>query len=159
MNISGEFWLTEKSGIFAIDLNKARISLSLLYLPCIFSFYQPFCLLFARIFVLHEEIILCQNIIFHSWQDSPLSCNCSCSCLWGSSTWLMASSVKEQLQRKWSSYRAEGEKGPCLAFFSVGVREKLQPSVLINAPFICFAMVKLADAMVIWAPFTQLIPA
>lgn len=39
MNISGEFWLTEKSGIFAIDLNKARISLSLLYLPCIFSFY------------------------------------------------------------------------------------------------------------------------
>lgn len=73
--------------------------------------------------------------------------------------WLMASSTEEQLQRKWSSYGAERKRGPCLAFFSAGVGEKLQPSVLVNAAFICFAMVKLADAVVIQAPFMQLIPA
>lgn len=51
--------------------------------------------------------------------------------------------LRRGLQGKQSSDGAEEERGPCFAFLCVRVREKLQPSVLSDASFMCSAMVKL----------------
>lgn len=61
--------------------------------------------------------------------------------------------MEEGLQRKQSSDGAEEERGLCFAFFYVGVREKLQPSVLLDAAFMYSTTVKLSAAVVIQALF------